>query len=214
MNRRHYDNDPMARVSRWFAVTLLMLAGTAHAAEDWKRVADRDGIVIEARSFEGTSMREVRATTHEPIPSASIMATIWRHAEYIQFVPSIERLDVLRDDGDTKLIYERIHMPIVKDRDTTLRVTRSFSPATGVYEVTSIAVPDQGPPPSAAYVRVRASRSVWRLVPAASGGTDVSYDIITDAGGLLPGWIVASIQRDATAKFVRAILDRARQAGP
>jgi ribosome-associated toxin RatA of RatAB toxin-antitoxin module len=195
----------------WRVVALVVLAGAAHAAQDWQHVADRDGMVIETRTVEGTSLREVRVSTHDALPPDAIMATLWRHDEYPRFVDFLERVDVLRDDGDTKLIYERIHVPLGQTRDITLRITRTFS--AGVWEVVSTAVPDEGPPPSASYVRVRDSRSVWRLAPGAGGGTDVSYDIRTDAGGLLPGWIIARVQNRASAKFVRAILDRARQ-GP
>jgi ribosome-associated toxin RatA of RatAB toxin-antitoxin module len=203
----------MSRGVLWCAVALLTLAGAARAAEDWQRHPDQDGMVIESRPVDGTAMREVRVTTHDPLPPARIMATLWRQDEYPQFVESFAQVDVLRDDGDTKLVYERIHVPFGDPRDMTLRITRTFAAPPGVWEVISTAVPDEGPPPSPGCVRVRASRSVWRLVPGADGGTDVSYAIRTDAGGRLPGWIVAWIQKNAAAKFVRAILDRARSRG-
>src|SRR5216110_380678 len=50
-----------------------------------------------------------------------------------------------RDDVVVRLIYEQIHVPLVKDRDVTLRIRRTFSAETGVYEVASVAVPDEGP---------------------------------------------------------------------
>jgi len=193
-------------------LAVLLVGSVAHADnEGWQRVADRDGIAIDCRAVEGVSTRELRATTHSPLSPAAIIATLWRHDEYIQFVPYLKRLDVLRDDGDVKLIYEQIHVPLVRDRDVTLRVTRTFSLADGRYEVASIAVPGEGPPESGDCVRVRSSTSLWRLAPAADGGTAVTYSIRTDAGGLLPAWVVSAAQKDATAKFVRAMLDRARQ---
>jgi len=100
-------------------------------------------------------------------------------------------------------------VPIGRDRDTTLRITRTR--AGEGWEVESVAVADEGPPPVSGVVRVRTSRSLWRLVPAAAGGTDVSYDIRTDAAGLLPGWIASRVQNTAAVKFVRAMLERARK---
>ena len=198
----------MSRAAVW-GVVLLLGVTAASADQPWRRVGDRDGMAIEARTPDGSTMREVRVTTHDPLPPDTIMATLWRHEEYPRFVEFLEQVDVLRDDGDSKLVYERIRVPLGRDRDTTLRITRTRS-GEG-WEVVSTAVPEEGPPPSAGYVRIRASRSVWRLVPAADGGTDVSYEIRTDAGGLLPGWIVARVQNTAAAKFVRAILERARK---
>ena len=104
---------------------------------------------------------------------------------------------------------EQIHVPFVKDRDVTLRATRTLFPETGEYEVTSIAVPE-GPSESPDYVRVRMNESHWRLVPNA-GGTAVTYTIRTDPGGLVPAWIVNTVQARATAKLIRAMLDRALQ---
>jgi ribosome-associated toxin RatA of RatAB toxin-antitoxin module len=185
-------------------VALLALLGA-----DWERVGERDGITIDGRDTGRSRIRELRLTARSPVPPAAIMATIWRHDEYVQFLPYLKRLDVLRDDGDTKLIYEQIRVPVVRDRDMTVRVSRTRSSDT--YEVESTAVPDEGPPETRDYVRIRTSEAHWRLAPAADGGTDVTYTIRADAGGLIPAWIVDAAEKDAGVKILRAMLDRARQ---
>jgi ribosome-associated toxin RatA of RatAB toxin-antitoxin module len=197
-------------------LALLCLASLAHAVDDgaWERVTERDGLVIERRAVEGSAVRELRVTGHSPLPPATIMATLWKHEDYVQFVPYLKRLDVLRDDGDVKLIYQQIRVPLTKDRDSTVRVRRAFDPATGSWEVTSTAVPDEGPPASDDYVRVRTSEGRWRLVPSTDGGTSITYTIRTDAGGRLPAWIVNAAQKDVAAKLVQAMLDRAAHENP
>jgi ribosome-associated toxin RatA of RatAB toxin-antitoxin module len=197
---------------RTYVVALLALASVAPAADgQWQQLDQCDGITIERRSTWDSSIRELRLTASSPVPPAAMMATIWRHDEYVQFLPYLKRLDVLRDEGDAKLIYEQIHVPVVKDRDVTLRVTRTSSPDTGTYEVSSVAVPDEGPSESRDYVRVRTSLARWRLAPAVGGGTTVTYTLRTDAGGRLPSWIFDALQKDAGVKVFRAMLDRARQ---
>ncbi len=200
---------------RGHAVALLLLACTSQAGDgEWERLGEREGIVIERRSVGHSSIRELRLTARSPLPPAVLMATIWRHEEYAQFLPYLKRLDVLRDEGDAKLIYEQIRLPLVKDRDLTVRVTRTVSPDTGTYEVASLAVPDEGPPESRDYVRLRTSLARWSLAPGPDGGTAVTYTIRTDAGGRLPAWIFDAIQKDAAVKILRAMLDRARQKNP
>jgi hypothetical protein len=192
-------------------LAVALLASGAFADDpDWERVTERDGIVVERRAGEGSAVHEVRATAHSALPPAMIAATLWKHDEYPQFLPHLKRLDVLRDEGDAKLVYEQIRVPFAKDRDVTLRITRTFAQDTGVYEFAGHAVPDEGPPPSGEYVRVRDSGGRWRLVPAADGGTDVTYTNRTDAGGYVPAWIVNAAQRETVANLVRAMLDRAR----
>jgi ribosome-associated toxin RatA of RatAB toxin-antitoxin module len=200
---------------RVYAAVLVALASISEASDrGWEQLGERDGIVVERRTAAGSSLRELRVTARSPVPPAAFVATLWRHDEYAQFLPYLKRLDVLRDDRDAKLIYEQIRVPLFKDRDLTVRVTRTFSPDTGTYEVVSSAVPDEGPPESPDYVRVRTSVARWWLAPAADGGTAVTYTIRTDAGGRLPAWIADTIQKDAAVKVLRAMLERARQGNP
>ena len=192
-----------------FLLALLACATLARADDGWKPVGVRDGITVEYRQVEGAPVREVRARTHSPLPAAAIRKTLWCHEEYVQFVPYLKRLDILREDEDTKLLYEQLNVPLLKDRDVTVRVHRHLDPDTGIFEMNTEAAPDEGPPVRADYVRVRTSKSLWRLVPTADGGTDVSYALRTDAGGLVPVWMANLAQKDATARFVRAVLERA-----
>ena len=178
------------------------------ADQGWRSAGTHDGVTIATRDVDGP-VHEIRATVHAPTPPAAILATLWRHEEYPQFVPYLKRLDVLRDEGNTKLLYEQFSVPVLKDRDRVVRVSRTVDKATGTCDLTSVAVSDEGPPPVRDHVRVTRSTAIWHLVPAAAGGTDVTYTVRTDGGGVVPGWIVNSAQKDAVPKLVRAMLDRA-----
>jgi ribosome-associated toxin RatA of RatAB toxin-antitoxin module len=195
----------------YVAALVVVVAGIGQGDEGWERIADRDGITVERRNVEGSRMRELRASAHSPVPPTALMATLWKHDEYVRFLPYLKRLDVLGDGGDVKLIYEQFRVPFAKDRDATLRVTRKYSPDLETYDVSSLAVSDAGPPESDDHVRVRTSLARWRLAPASEGGTAVTYTIRTDAGGRLPAWIADAMQKSATVKVLRAMLDRARQ---
>lgn len=195
-----------------FGVMALVLAGavTAAAADGWEPVLSKDGVTLEQRACAEPSMHELRVTAHSPVAPAGVMATLWKQDEYPQFIASLKRVQILHDDGDRKLIYEQIAVPMVQDRDLVVRVTRQLETATGVYEITNVAAPDEGPPPSAAFVRVRNSTAHWRLVPAADHGTDVTYEVKTDGGGSLPAFVIAAVQRRTALPLVKAMLDRAR----
>jgi ribosome-associated toxin RatA of RatAB toxin-antitoxin module len=193
----------------WGLVALALARVAAADGPTWERVGERDGIVIERHAADGASLEELRLTTRSPLRPAAILATLWRQQEFPQFVPYLKRLDVLRDDGDAKLIYEQIHVPLLKDRDVTLRTRRTVAPDSGVCEVTSVAAPDDGPPENGDHVRVRTSESRWHLAPAPDGGTDVTYTIRTDGGGAMPAWVLHAAQKDAAAKLVHAMLVRA-----
>ncbi len=185
---------------------VLVLLFLACAGADWERVAERDGITVERRPCDDARLRELRLTTHAPVPPAAIAAVLWKQKEFPEFVPHVKRVDVLEDHGDEKVVYQQIHVPLLKDRDVTLHATKT-SPAPGTYEIATAAVPG-GPPETSDYVRVQRSESHWRLVPD-GGGTAVTYTIRTDPGGWVPGWVLDRVQTETAANLVRAILQRA-----
>jgi ribosome-associated toxin RatA of RatAB toxin-antitoxin module len=190
------------------AYLIVLLLSSVATADDWKKMADRDGIVVEARSVEGSPVQEIRVKAHSPVPPEAIMSTLWKPKEYPEFVPYLKKVDVLQDDGDTRLVYEQIKVPVVKDRDAVVRVTRTPSSEAG-WEMRSVAVPGEGPPESKDFVRIRTMEARWHLAPDGEG-TAVTYNIRTDAGPWVPAWIMNRAQREITAKLVRAMLDRAR----
>ncbi len=195
---------------RWSGVALLLLASTATFADGgWQEIGREDGVVVEAREVAGSPLHEIRATAHATVPPEAVLEVLWRHAEHPSFVPHLAHLDVVRDAGDERIVYEQITFPLLKDRDVVLRVRRARDLATGTIDVTSAAITDEGPPPTSAFVRVTANAGHWHLVPSADGGTDVTYTIRTDAGGHLPAWVANRAQRSAVPELVQAMLHRA-----
>lgn len=188
------------------ALLLTLLLASAVAADE-----PADSMQIETRDVEGTSQREARVTVHAAASPVAILGVLWRHEEHPRVLPRVRNLEILRDDGDERLIYQQIAVPVGKDRDVVLRVRRTIDAATGVIDVRSATVTDEGPPPTSQYVRVRTSAGHWHLVPAAGGGTDVTYTLRTDGGGGLAGWVAGYAQRDAVADLLRAVLERARR---
>ena len=191
---------------------VLVVASVGWAGDGaWEAVDQRDGIAVERRTAGEPPARELRLTTRSEVPPAGVMATLWKHEEYVDFLPWVKRVDVVRDEGDAKVIYEQIRIPVVKDRDATIRITRSFVPETGSYEVASHVISDDGPPEREDHVRVRTGDAQWQLVPAEGGGTQLTYTVRTDLGGRMPGWIFDTVQKDVAMRICRAMLERVRR---
>jgi ribosome-associated toxin RatA of RatAB toxin-antitoxin module len=187
---------------------LLLGGGLAWASPPWEWVTETEGMQVERRRLPGTTRYEVRVSTPAPFPPPVIFQTLWRQHEYPAFVPYLKHLTVLTDAPDVKVIYEQITMPVVRDRDYTVRVTAAQDATSGRIQVSFVSVPEAGPPVQAAYVRVTAIQGGWTLVPAHSGGSMVTYVIASDPGGALPAWLVHMAQRKAAPALVKAILDR------
>ena len=175
----------------------------------WEKVGDKDGVTIERRAKDN-GLYEVRALAHAPLTPEKFFETLWKHGEYMQFVPHLKSLRLLVDEPDHKLIYEQIKMPVISDRDYTVRVSRVIDPATHLIEVHFDTANDQGPPPSKDYVRIPMVHGGWTLEPS-EGGVDISYYVFTDPGGAIPNWIINSAQKDATRDFLLAMIARAKK---
>lgn len=188
---------------------LASLTCVALAADGWQPVETRGGVTIEARDVPGSAVHELRATAHSPLPPSAIGDVLWKPQEFLQFLPHLDHLEILQESADDRLVYEQFHVPLLKDRDVTLRVHREVEPS-GAIELSSHAVSDAGPPENDDHVRVHASETHWHLIPA-GGGTDVTYTLRADIGGMVPGWVVNTAQRKTVPMFVHAVLDRAAQ---
>jgi ribosome-associated toxin RatA of RatAB toxin-antitoxin module len=187
---------------------VVALAGPDDAA--WRHAGEHDGILVEQRAVAGSSLLEVRATGRSPLPPEAVLATVWDHRAYVQFVPYLKHLDVLAEGADWLVVYEQVAMPVVTDRDYTIRLTRGVTTAGGGFTVAFHSVPGEGPPESDAYVRVREIEGMWLIEPDAGGGCRAAYSVRSDPGGILPAWIVNRLQVQVTARFVAAMLARAQ----
>jgi START domain len=191
-------------------VLLLVLATLSVAEDGWRKIDVEEGVLVETRDVEGSSLHEVRATAHTKASPAEIAGVLWKQEEFPQFLDHVKRIDVLRDGATERLLYEEFSIPILKDRDIVVRARRTSDPATGALDMESIAVSDEGPPATSRCVRIHTSVSRWRLVPAPDGA-DVTYTIRADVGGYVPDWIANRVQHETVPVLVRKVLDRAER---
>lgn len=198
------------------AVAVLLVAAIgfcavpAVSATAWERLWEKDGVLVEHRTAAGARLSEIRATAQSPLPPVAVFETIWKYQEYPEFVPFLKRLTVLSETGDERVAYEQLAVPLVKDRDYTIRLRRRVDGATHRYEVTIESANDAGPPPDGTHVRVTGIRGGWTVEPGPQGkGSLVRYEMKSDPGGLIPSWVVERTMPRAAADLMRAMLKRA-----
>ena len=194
---------------QWLLLGSVLLVSIAWASDGWESVSHDEGVLVERRREPGSPFYEVRASTHSPFLPAVIFATLWKHEEYVEFVPYLKKLEILEQSAHAKVIYEQIKMPfLVSDRDYTVKITEEHDTTNGVIQIRVEAVPDEGPPEQPNYVRVKHIRGGWTLAPTPDGGSDVTYVIATNPGGTIPVWIINAAQKEATPNLLKAMLQR------
>jgi hypothetical protein len=112
------------------------------------------------------------------------------------------------------VIYEQLQMPIVANRDVTVKVTATHDRTSGVIEIHFASAPEEGPPEQAKYVRIQYIKGGWTLTPTRDGGAAVTYAVACNPGGTLPAWLTNAAQQEATPKLLKAMLERVKEKHP
>lgn len=178
------------------------------SADGWTEIARSEGVVVEQRDDPKLPHGEIRVRGHTPHPPKAIYETLWTHPEYPEFMPNLLSLKVIKDTGDTRWVYQRISVPIVSNRDYTLKIHRVADEANQLYQVFFDTDNAAGPAESADYVRVKSIKGSWTAEPGDNGGADLTYRVASDPGVALPSFVIENAQKNATAKAVRAMLNR------
>jgi hypothetical protein len=103
----------------------------------------------------------------------------------------VSEIKVLQRESDGLYVYQRLNLPVISDRDFTLRVAHGLDGARRW--ITYWAVTDRGPKPRDGIVRVTRHRGVWELLPLPGGKTTLArYELRIDLGGDVPLWMAKS----------------------
>jgi ribosome-associated toxin RatA of RatAB toxin-antitoxin module len=199
------------RAAALLAAVALLGASPVPAVE-WEKISDRQGELVERRVIPGSPINEVRVTAYSPLAPAALFDALWKQQEHPEFVPYLKRLTLISDTGDERVVYEQLALPLLRDRDYTVRLRKSVDLAAQRYGVLITSANDVGPPADGNYVRVTHIQGSWLIEPSPDGtGTLIRYQMQCDPGGLIPAWAVNRAQRDAAANLVRAMLKRAQE---
>jgi hypothetical protein len=187
---------------------LLVLTGAAEPA--WKQVARDDGISVLARTPEGGSVSEVKATALVDAPPHDVWRVIRDYTNYAKTMPYTDESRVLASEQDGKVIlfYCLVNAPLVDKRDFIIRIRdeSDWKEGQGFLKTAWTAATEGAPPEKAGVVRVKLNTGYWLLEPREEGKkTFVTYYLYTDPGGALPKWIADRANKTSVPDVLRAV---------
>ena len=208
----------LSSMQRLAFITLLsLLSGRLSAADhaepdqvratEWKEEANKDGLIIYSRTREGSNLKEFKSVGMIAAPSSSVYAVLSDVEAYPSFMPYTLECHVLKRTADCTIAYQRLELPMVSDRDYTLRSEHSKHPAQTARPIASSGNPanDLGPAEKPGVQRVRVCEGGWLIEPDGEGTTRATYFIYTDSGGAIPAMIANRGSRVAIGKVFAAI---------
>jgi len=193
------------------AVALLLLAPPLSAAQPWEKVAEDDGITVWSREVPDSPVLEVKAQTVMKIDIERVWTVVSDVDHFAEFMPYVEEARVLAKEGDSAVvIYQRIDPPMVQQRDYALRVQFKRDTEKGIYTRRWQAAPERAPKARAGVLRLTNVSGSWNLERLDAGRTRVTYTLLSDPGGAIPGWASNFANRRSLPELLRAVSKRAK----
>ncbi|WP_257463399.1 START domain-containing protein [Archangium lipolyticum] len=187
---------------------LVLLAGADEPA--WKQVTRDDGITVLARTPEGGSVAEVKATALVDAPPHDVWRVIRDYPNYKKTMPYTEESRVLSSEQDGKVIVFQclVNAPLVDKREFIIRIVdeSDWKDGQGFLKAAWTMATEGLPPEREGVVRVKLNRGYWLLEPREEGKkTFVTYYLYTDPGGSLPGWVADRANKKSVPDVLRAV---------
>lgn len=197
----------MSRV--WLAIVALLLPMHALADEKaWVDAHDDDGIRVWYRDRADLGGRQVKAEVVIEAPPQQVFEVLSDVSRYTEFMPYLEKLEVLETLDDGRIQYEVVNAPVVSRRDYVLRITVAKL-AEGWRIDWKPAAEGKGPPASKGKVRVEVNEGSYLIEPHEKG-TKLSYALLTHPGGSIPSWIAKRSNTSAVPDLLDGIRRRVK----
>ncbi|HZI02382.1 MAG TPA: START domain-containing protein, partial [Archangium sp.] len=183
----------------------------------WQQVARDDGISVLARTPEGGSVSEVKATTLVDAPPHEVWRVIRDYTNYTKTMPYTQESRVLasEQEGKVTVFYCLVNAPLVDKRDFIIRIRdeSDWKDGQGFLKSAWTVTTDGAPAVRDGVVRVKLNNGYWLLEPREEGKkTFVTYYLYTDPGGSLPKWIADKANKTSVPDVLRAVRKHATAA--
>lgn len=170
---------------------LLLLALSAEGP--WTKAAEDDGVRVEQRREPGSQVRELRAEGLVDAPPEACLAVVQDAAFFRRSMPFVEVAEVIGREGESiTYFHTRVAPPLCSARESTVRVRIEplAAPDIGWRQSWTIAN-EHGPAPAGDAILVPLSSGAWEFHSVDGGRrTRARYQMASDPGGELPGWLV------------------------
>jgi hypothetical protein len=206
----------MIRLFQLCIFTLVLSAGgvaikaSAQTDSSWVDPYETDdGIAVCSRRVPESRILEFKAMCVVDVPPSIVFRAAMRRDTYRHTSKYVVDFQIIHsDESNVFYIYQRIGIPLFRDRDYTLRYEEMQDSLHGYFSLVWTIANDKGPPPTEDVVRIEISRGGFEMLPVEEGKkTRLICTICTDPGGNIPGWLVNIGNRSTLPDLLRAIRD-------
>lgn len=181
----------------------LLVAFLALIEPTYVSIGGHDGVEVYMRKDTGAI--ELAAVGEFDAPPAEVQAALLDYGAHVRINKHLAESTVLSRTPGEQLVYQHLKLPVIKDRDFTLRVRWNERGARGI----SFSIdPSHGPAATKKAVRMSTLNGRWDLEPIREGSaTRAVYHVEIDFAGSVPRWMV----RGGAAKDLPGVYTGMRQ---
>jgi hypothetical protein len=193
-----------------FAGADALPAAEPELSSAWTFISNKDGVALYRRQRPATN--ESKAIGEIAASTDLVHAVLDDLESYARFMPYTAECRVLKRDANSVIAYQRISAPLTSDRDYTIRVHSSATPADSgtTYRSRWETEKALGPPEKSGVIRVKLCEGSWLLEPTGPNTTRATYMIYTDSGGMIPKFIKETGSQVGIRKLFAAIRKQVR----
>lgn len=187
-----------------------LLTLTLAAAPDFKKVDETDGVLIESRPVEGSSVVELRLTTRTTKSVRSLCDAAFGDGKFDKEEPDLKSRKVISESEHERVTYDQISPPVVANRDYAVRAKRTVISDTEC-SMTFAAANELAPSKPEGWVRITKLWGEWHFTRGDDGKTVVTYTVFSDPAGSIPAFMVEGSRRTFALKWMKMIVSRGKE---
>jgi hypothetical protein len=186
-----------------------LLALSTLPPDGFTPIGGHDGVAVYLNK--NTGAIELAAVGEFDAPPAEVQAALLDYAAQLRVNKHLAESKVLERASNELLVYQHLKLPVISDRDFTLRVTWANG------RVSFRIDPSRGPAPSPKLVRMSLLEGRWDLEAIRDGNaTRALYRVRLDFAGSVPRWMVrGGAAKDIPGVFIgmRTLINEHRAHG-
>jgi len=172
------------------------------AGQGYKKVAREAGVTVYKHRH--SSLIRLGADGRFRGTRAQVSAALLDYNRHAGAVGRVSKSKILKRGEGWLLVYQRLSLPVISDRDFTLKV--SWGNQEGVHWIRFRCYRGKGPRRRDGVVRLSHHQGSWQLRATRDGkGTIARFQVSSDMAGNLPRWIARSGAHGDIPDLFRAI---------
>lgn len=196
----------------WVGMLLLLPLGAA--AGDWDTLVS-GAITVKTREI-SDSVKEIHAEMVMDAEVQDVQSAILDAAAYPRFMPYFKESRVVGKTEDGRpLIYSRMAMPFVQERDYVVQVQvlkQVKEDGSGEFANRWEAVEGHVPPRDNT-VRLKLNEGEWKAEPAGEGKARVTYRVVAHPGAWVPSFAIDMGNKKGIPEMMKAVEKEAKERG-